>query len=576
MSDAVARFGWRGWLVALVFAAAGVALAGRALWLQVIDKDFLLSQGDARHLRVVSVPAHRGTITDRNGEVLAVSTPVESISANPQELLAQPTRHGALARALGMQAGALRKHLDEKAGREFVYLKRHLSPEQAAKVMALKVPGVYSQREYRRYYPAGEVTAQALGLANIDDIGQEGVELAFDEVLRGEPGAERVVKDRLGRTIAEVERLRAPRHGRDLRLALDLRIQFLAYRELKRVVFENEAIGGSIVVLDTQTGEILAMASQPAWNPNGRGNAPRGAVRNRVATDLFEPGSAFKPFPIAVALESGSYRPRTLIDTHGGVLKVGSLTLKDEKDFGLIDVTTVLTKSVNTGSAQIALSLDRGLLWQSLTRFGFGSETGSGFPGEQSGNLPHYQRWRSVHTATLSYGYGLNVTLLQLAQAYAVIAADGVRRTPALLPNNGVVQGERVLSVRTATELRSMMETVVSTEGTAQRASVKGYRVSGKTGTARKAVAGGYDAERHHALFAGMAPATAPRLVAVVMVDEPSLGKYHGGDVAAPAFARVMEGALRLMDVPPDALDATGAVNAPLHSPKTIRARRPR
>jgi cell division protein FtsI (penicillin-binding protein 3) len=315
------------------------------------------------------------------------------------------------------------------------------------------------------------------------------------------------------------------------------------------------------------------MASQPAWNPNARGGVPRGAVRNRVATDLFEPGSAFKPFPIAVALESGSYRPRTLIDTHGGVLKVGNTTLKDEKDFGLIDVTTVLTKSVNTGSAQIALSLDRGLLWQTLTRFGFGSETGSGFPGEQAGKLPHYQRWRSIHTATLSYGYGLNVTLLQLAQAYGVIAADGVRRAPSLLPSNGVVQGERVLSVRTATELRSMMETVVSTEGTALRASVKGYRVSGKTGTARKAIPGGYDAQRHHALFAGMAPATAPRLVAVVMVDEPSHGKYHGGDVAAPAFARVMEGALRLMDVPPDALEAA---DAPLDAPKTVRTRRPR
>jgi cell division protein FtsI (penicillin-binding protein 3) len=575
MSDAAARFGWRGWLVAFAFAAAGTALVGRALWLQVIDKDFLLGQGDARHLRVVPVPAHRGTITDRNGEVLAVSTPVESISCNPREVLAQPQRIAALARVLGLQPAALRAHLSERAAREFVYLKRQLSPEQAAKVMALKVAGVYSQREYRRYYPAGEVTAQALGVANIDDIGQEGVELAFDEVLRGEPGAERVVKDRLGHTIAEVERLRAPRHGRDLRLALDLRIQFLAYRELKRVVFENEAIGGSIVVLDTQTGEILAMASQPAWNPNARASAPSGALRNRVATDLFEPGSAFKPFPIAVALETGGYRPRTLIDTHGGVLKVGSMTLRDEKDFGLIDVTTVLTKSVNTGSAQIALSLDRGTLWQALTRFGFGSETGSGFPGEQSGNLPHYQRWRSVHTATMSYGYGLNVTLLQLAQAYAVLAADGVRRVPALLPSNGVVQGERVLSVRTATELRSMLETVVSTEGTASRAAVRGYRVSGKTGTARKAVAGGYDAERHLALFAGMAPATVPRLVAVVMVDEPSLGKYHGGDVAAPAFARVMEGALRLMDVAPDALDLAEAANAPLNAPRPVRARKP-
>ena len=576
MSDQAARFGWRGWLVAAVFAAAGVALVGRALWLQVIDKEFLLGQGNARHIRVVAVPAHRGTITDRNGEVLAVSTPVESISCNPRELLAQPTRLAALARALELQPGALRRHLTEKAGREFVYLKRHLSPEQAAKVLALKVPGVYSQREYRRYYPAGEVAAQALGLANIDDVGQEGIELAFDEVLRGEPGAERVVKDRLGNTIAELESVRAPRHGRDLRLALDLRIQFLAYRELKRVVYENEAVGGSIVVLDTQTGEILAMASQPAWNPNSRATAPQGAVRNRVATDLFEPGSAFKPFPIAVALESGSYRPRTLIDTHGGVLKVGSLTLRDEKDFGLIDVTTVLTKSVNTGSAQIALSLDRGMLWQSLTRFGFGSETGSGFPGEQGGNLPHYQRWRSVHTATLSYGYGLNVTLLQLAQAYAVLAADGVRRTPAMLPSNGVVQGERVLSVRTAIEMRAMLETVVSAEGTAVRASVKGYRVSGKTGTARKAVAGGYDPDRHLALFAGMAPATAPRLVAVVMVDEPSLGRYHGGEVAAPAFARVMEGALRLMDVAPDALDVAEAANAPFTAPKSVRTRRPR
>lgn len=571
MSDAGARFGWRGWLLSALFAVAGAALVGRALWLQVIDKDFLLGQGDARHLRVVPVPAHRGTITDRNGEVLAVSTPVESITANPQELLAAPKQIAPLARALGMQPATLRKHLTERAGREFVYLKRQLSPEQAAKVMALKLPGVYSQREYRRYYPAGEVTAQALGVANIDDVGQEGVELAFDEVLRGQPGAERVVKDRLGHTIAEVERLRAPRHGRDLRLALDLRIQFLAYRELKRVVYENEAIGGSIVVLDAQTGEVLAMASQPAWNPNARAAAPSGALRNRVATDLFEPGSAFKPFPIAAALESGSYRPRTLIDTHGGVLKVGSMTLRDEKDFGLIDVTTVLTKSVNTGSAQIALSLDRGMLWQALTGFGFGSETGSGFPGEAGGNLPHFQRWRSVHTATLSYGYGLNVTLLQLAQAYSVLATDGLRRAPLLLPSNGVVQGERVLSARTATEMRSMLETVVSTEGTASRAAVKGYRVSGKTGTARKAIPGGYDPDRHLALFAGMAPATAPRLVAVVMVDEPSRGKYHGGDVAAPAFARVMEGALRLMDVAPDALDAP---DAPLSRPQVMQAAR--
>lgn len=553
-------WGWRGWSVVLAFALAGALLVGRVVWLQVLDRDFLLSQGESRHLRVVSEPAHRGTITDRNGEPLAVSTPVASIWCTPRELLTQPARLGALARALELEPRTLRRLLEERADKEFVYLRRHLSPAAAERVLAMRLPGVHAQREYRRYYPAGEVTAHLLGVTNVDDVGQEGVELAFDELLRGEPGAERVVKDRLGRTIALVERIRPAREGRDLKLAVDLRIQYLAYRELKRAVFENQAVGGSIIVLDPTTGEVLAMASQPAWNPNAREPAPRGAMRNRAATDVFEPGSAFKPFPIAVALESGMYRPRTLIDTHGGLLKVGSATVRDERDFGLIDVTTVLTKSVNTGSAQIALSLERGQLWQSLTRFGFGSTTRSGFPGEQAGNLPHFQRWRSVQTATLSYGYGLNVTALQLAQAYAVLAADGVRRDLSLLPTNGVVQGERVLSPRTALDLRTMLETVVSLEGTAHRAAVRGYRVSGKTGTARKAVAGGYDANRHLALFAGMAPATAPQLVALVMIDEPSLGRYHGGDVAAPVFARVVQGALRLMDVAPDALDQPPAL----------------
>ena len=563
MSRAAENWGWRGWTVTLAFALAGSLLLGRALWLQVLQRDFLVSQGASRYLRVVAEPAHRGTITDRNGEALAVSTPVDSIWCNPAEVRVAPQRIVPLARALGLEPTALRRLLGARADREFVYLKRQVGPEDAARVLALRVPGVYAQREYRRYYPAGEVTAHVLGLTNVDDVGQEGVELAFDDSLRGEPGAERVVKDRLGRTIAEVERIHPTRHGSDLRLALDMRVQFLAYMELKRAVFESQAIGGSIVVLDPATGEVLAMASQPAWNPNSREPAPRGAMRNRAATDVFEPGSSFKPFPIAVALESGLFRPRTLIDTHGGMLKVGSATVRDERDFGLIDVTTVLTKSVNTGSAEIALALDRAQLWESLTQFGFGSRTGSGFPGEQGGSLPHYQRWHSVQTATLSYGYGISVTALQLAQAYAVIAAGGVRREPSLLPTNGVVQGERVLSLRTATELRSMLETVVSLEGTAARASIKGYRVSGKTGTARKAIAGGYDPERHLALFAGMVPASAPRLVGVVIVDEPSHGGYHGGDVAAPVFARVMQGALQLMDVAPDAEDAPAA-SAPL------------
>jgi cell division protein FtsI (penicillin-binding protein 3) len=549
-------FGWRGGLVAACFALAGAALLGRALQLQVLDHEFLEGQGASRQQRVVVDPAFRGSITDRNGEALAVSTPVDSLWCIPREVLAAPQRIAPLARTLGVDPAALRRTLAERSDRGFHYLKRHVSPQEARRVLALGVPGVHAQPESRRYYPAGEVTAHVLGDTNVDDLGAEGLELAYDELLRGEPGTKRVVKDLYGNVMAELGQLKAPRHGRDLELALDLRIQYMAYRELKRAVYENEAIGGSIVVLDATTGEVLAMASQPSWNPNSRAPAPPAVRRNRAAVDAYEPGSAFKPFPIAVALESGEWRPRTLIDTKGGVLKVGATTLKDEKDFGLIDVTTVLTKSVNTGSAQIALSLDRAVLWETLARFGFGSRTGSGFPGEQSGNLPHYQRWRSINLATMSYGYGLSVTTLQLAQAFAVVAADGVRHDLSLVPTHGVVQGERVLAPRTARELRTMMETVVSLDGTASRAALKGYRVSGKTGTARKVAAGGgYDPDRHRAIFAGMAPATDPRLVAVVVIEEPSKGRYHGGEIAAPVFADVMQGALRLMDVAPDALD---------------------
>jgi len=572
-----ASFGWRGAVVALCFVLAGIALLGRALWLQVLDHEFLEGQGVSRQQRVVADPAYRGTITDRNGEALAVSTPVDSLWCIPREVLAVPARIPALARALAVDPAALRRTLSERKDREFTYLRRQVSPQEAQRVLALGIPGVHSQRESKRYYPAGEVTAHVLGSTNVDDHGAEGLELSYDDLLRGEPGAKRVVKDLYGNVMAELGQLKAPRHGRDLALSIDLRIQYMAYRELKRAVYENEAVGGSIVVLDATTGEVLAMASQPSWNPNSRAPAPPAVRRNRAATDAFEPGSAFKPFPIAVALESGDWRPRTLIDTKGGLLKVGSTTLRDEKDFGLIDVTTVLTKSVNTGSAQIALSLDRAQLWETLARFGFGSRTGSGFPGEQSGNLPHYQRWRSINAATISYGYGLSVTALQLAQAFAVVAADGVRHDLSLVPAHGVVQGERVLSARTAREMRTMLETVVAIDGTATRAALKGYRVAGKTGTARLVSAsGGYDAERHRAIFAGMAPASDPRLVTVILIEEPSKGRYHGGDVAAPVFAGVMQGALRLMDVAPDDLRADeGAVDQRLVGlPPAARATR--
>ncbi|HWP94823.1 MAG TPA: penicillin-binding transpeptidase domain-containing protein [Gammaproteobacteria bacterium] len=539
-------------LLLVAFLLAAFALAGRAVQLQVIDKGFLLDQGAARHVRTIQVPAHRGMITDRFGEPLAVSTPVDSIWVNPKELLAAPTRIPALSRAVGLPPATVLRHVRERADREFVYLKRHMSPDDARQVLALGIPGVYSQREYRRYYPAGEVTAHVLGFTNIDDAGQEGLELAFDASLRGMPGVKRVIKDRLGRSVEDIENIRSPRPGEDLRTSLDLRLQYLAYRELKAAVLENGARGGSIVVLDARTGEILAMANQPSFNPNDRGRAAPDALRNRAATDVFEPGSSFKPFPIAAALESGGYRPRTLIDTSPGFFKVGSTDIRDERNFGLIDVTTVLTKSVNTGASKIALALERETLWATLAGFGFGSQTGSGFPGEQGGALPHYQRWRTINVATMAYGYGVSVTTLQLAQAYAVFAADGVRRRLSLVPVGGDVPGERVISVKTAREMRAMLETVVSDAGTAGRAAVRGYRVSGKTGTARKAVPGGYAPDRHVAVFAGMAPATRPRVVIVVMLDEPKAGRYHGGEVAAPVFAKVMGGALRLMDVPPD------------------------
>jgi cell division protein FtsI (penicillin-binding protein 3) len=561
MSDTqrIAAAGWRGWLVMGALALAAVGLLSRAAWLTVHDEDFLQREGAARHLRVVEVPAHRGMITDRHGEALAVSTPVDSVWANPAQTLAAPERLPALAKALGVPLRNLKAALTTRAEREFVYLKRHLAPEHAARVLALGVPGVATQREYRRYYPSGEVAGHVLGFTDVDDKGQEGLELAYDELLRGEPGQKRVIKDRLGREVADVEALRAPRAGRDLRVSLDLRIQYLAYRELKAAIAEHAAKSGSVVVLDAQTGEVLAMANQPAFNPNARLGVTRDALRNRAATDMFEPGSAFKPFPIAAALETGEWRPRSLVDTRDGFIKVGSTTLRDEKRYGLIDVTTVLTKSVNTGSAKIALSLSREHLWETLARFGFGSTTGSGFPGEAAGSLPHHQRWRNVHVATLSYGYGLSATPLQLAQAYAVIAADGVRRDVSFVPTNGVITGEAVVTPRTARELRDMMETVVSNIGTATQAAVKGYRVTGKTGTARKAIPGGYDATRHYALFAGMAPASHPRLVTVVVVEEPRKGNYHGGDVAAPVFSRVMTGALRLLDVPPDGLTQPAA-----------------
>ena len=535
-----------------VLLAALTALVWRAFDLQLEERDFLRGQGEARHLRVVSVPAHRGMITDRHGEPLAISTPVDSVWANPQELVVARERLPELARLLEVSADGLQQLVTGRGDREFVYLRRHVAPDLARDVMALGLPGVALQREYRRYYPAGEVAGHLLGFTNIDDAGQEGIELAYDEHLGAEPGAKKVIKDRLGHVVDEVGRVRDPHPGHDLRLSIDRRIQYLAYRELKAAVQQHDARSGSAVVLDAQTGEVLAMVNQPSFNPNNRRLLNGENYRNRAVTDVFEPGSTLKPFTVAAALESGRYRAETPIDTSPGWYQVGRLTVRDIRNFGPIDVATVITKSSNVGVSKIALDLPREALWRVLDGVGFGVPTGSGFPGEVAGLLTTPRGWGQVEVATLSYGYGLAVTPLQLAQAYAVLANDGERVPVTLLARDERPAGERVLAREHVRRLRQMMETVVSTVGTAQRAAVTGYRVAGKTGTVKKSVAGGYADDRYVAVFAGLAPASRPRLVTVVMVNEPRGKEYYGGLVAAPAFSRIMAGALRLMNVAPD------------------------
>lgn len=531
-------------------------LAWRAIDLHVFNKDFLQGEGDARSLRVVGIPAHRGMILDRGGEPLAISTPVESVWGHPGELLKARGEWAALARALELDARTLERMLTSRADRAFVYLKRHVNPDTAQKVMALNIPGVATQREYRRYYPVGEVAAHVIGFTNIDDIGQEGLELAYNDWLRGTPGGKRVVKDRLGRIVETLESISEPHPGKDLVLSIDQRIQYLAYRELKSAVHRHRAVSGTAVVLDARTGEVLAMVNQPAFNPNNRSGLQAGGYRNRAITDVFEPGSSAKPFTIAAALESGAYTPSTTIDTGPGRLRVSGGTVRDIRNYGRIDLTTVLTKSSNVGASKIAMSLEPSALWGVFDAVGLGNSTLSGFPGEKSGVLNHFSRWQPLDQATLAFGYGLSVTALQLAQAYAVLAADGVQRPVSFVRLDETQQppGRRVLRADTARAVRAMMETVVLEGGTGPRAKVPGYRVAGKTGTVKKVGPKGYSEDRYQAIFAGMVPARDPRLVMVVTIDEPRGEAYYGGQVAAPVFAEVMAGALRLLDIAPDDL----------------------
>jgi len=543
---------WRARLLLLLVFCGFMILAARAFYLQGLHNDFLQQKGETRYARVVEISAHRGMVTDRNGEPLAVSTPVESVWASPADASLSTEQRFKLARLLGTDPAELRRRLADSE-REFVYLKRQLPPEQAAKVVQLNLPGVFLQREYRRYYPAAEVTAHVVGFTGMDDNGQEGIELAYHEWLAGKRGSRRVIKDRLGRIVEDIESIRAPQQGRDLALSIDQRIQYLAFRELKSAIAEHAAKAGSIVVLDATSGEVLALANWPTYNPNNRDTLKMARSRNRAVVDLFEPGSTLKPFTAAAALETGLVGPGSVIDTEHGRFSIGRRTIRDVHPEGFLTVSQVIQKSSNVGSAKIALSMAPQKLWAIFSAVGFGTQTRVGFPGEASGRLRAYQSWKPIEHATMSYGHGVSVSLLQLARAYSVFATDGELKQLTLIRRDQPAEGKRVVSRRTAQAVRRMLETVTQPGGTATRAQVAGYRVAGKTGTAHKLDGATYAADRYVSSFVGIAPATNPRLVIAVMIDEPGGKHYYGGEVAAPAFSNVMAGALRLLGVMPDA-----------------------
>jgi cell division protein FtsI (penicillin-binding protein 3) len=556
------RFVGRVTLVLAFFGLVAASLVARAVYLQVLDKDFLNEQADTRHLRTEKILAHRGTITDRNGEPLAISTPVDSIWVNPKEFASAVDNIPELARALGVDSQTLMRRITRSINKEFLYLKRHLNPEQAQQVLALNLPGINVQREYRRYYPASEVTGHLIGFTNIDDEGQEGLELAFNHWLAGESGAKRVLKDRLGRSIENVESIRPAHNGKDLRTSIDLRLQYLAYRSLKAAIKSHEARSGSIVVIDINTGEVLAMVNQPTYNPNDRSQFVAERYRNRAITDIFEPGSSIKPLVVAAALESGQYRPSSVVDTAPGYLTVGAKTIEDRRNLGRVSLTTILARSSNVGVTKLAMTLEPDQLWETMSQFGFGALTTSGFPGESAGMLTHFSHWQPISQATLAYGYGVSVTPLQLAQAYAVIGDTGNMRPISLVALDQASAGQRVISEDTAIAIRRMLEEVVRPGGTGTKAAVDGYRIAGKTGTAWKFASGGYSQDKYISIFAGLAPASEPRLATVVVIDEPHGELYYGSDVAAPVFANVMTESLRLLAVAPDAMPAPDSGDA--------------
>jgi cell division protein FtsI (penicillin-binding protein 3) len=543
---------WRARLLLGVLLAWFIALTGRSLYLQGLNHDFLQQKGESRYGRVIELSATRGRIVDRHNEPLAISTPVESVAASPADVELSPVELKRLARLLETDVAELEKKLADTQ-REFVYLKRQLPPDDAARVVALGIPGIFLQREYRRYYPAGEVTAHLIGFTDVDGKGQEALELAFEEQLAGQPGNRRVIKDRRGHIIEDVDSIRLPRDGGTLRLSIDAKLQYLAFRELKSAVAAHRARAGGIVVLDVSTGEVLAMVNLPSYNPNNRGKFDPRRTRNRAVTDLFEPGSTLKPFTAAAALQAGTVNPESVIQTAPGQLAIGNRVIRDAHPQGLLTVAQVIQKSSNIGAAKMALGLKPETLWSLFHQVGFGMPPQTKFPGEVSGRLRAYAGWRPIEQATMSYGHGISVSLLQLARAYLIFATDGELKPVTLVRRDAPAEGAQVISPDTARAVRRMLEMATGPGGTAPRAQVTGYRVAGKTGTAHKLEGKSYAPDKYVSSFVGFAPASRPRLIVAVMIDEPRAGQYYGGTVAAPVFSQVMAGSLRLLAVAPDA-----------------------
>ena len=542
---------WRQRVVLVVLLGAFATLIGRSLYLQAFNNEFLGDKGRARFERVIDISATRGRITDRHGDVLAVSTPVRSIWAIPEDAELAPAQARNLAALLEIDVREVNRKLASES--DFVYVKRQLPPDQADRVAALNLPGIHQKNEYRRYYPSGEVMAHMVGFTGVEDTGQEGIELAFNSQLSGKPGSRRVIKDRRGNVVEDVQSVNPPQEGKDIVLALDSKVQYLAYSHLKQALEENRAKAGGVVVLDARSGEILALANLPTYNPNNRVKLVGAQLRNRALTDSFEPGSTMKPFTAALALETGKFRSDTPIQTAPGKMTIGSATISDAHAHGVLTVAQVIQKSSNIGAAKLALSMKPEEMWAMFDSLGFGAPLKLGFPGEVGGRLRPAKTWKPIEQATMAYGHGISVTLIQLAHAYQAFARDG-DLVPISLARLSAppLTGKRVFSAQTAREVRTMLEMAVQPGGTAPKAHIPGYRVAGKTGTAHKIEGGAY-ANKYVASFVGFAPASEPRLIVAVMIDEPSNGKHFGGDVAAPVFAQVMAGSLRTLGVAPDA-----------------------